>query len=79
VVERATRRLLGAQIVGGEGAAKRIDALAVAVWNEMAVEDLTGADLSGRAAVLTGLGPAGCRRPAGRRPPLIGVVFADRP
>ena len=46
VVERGTGRLLGAQIVGGEGAAKRIDALAVAVWNEMTVDDLLGVDLS---------------------------------
>ena len=35
VVEPGTGRLLGAQIVGRDGAAKRIDALAVAVWNEM--------------------------------------------
>jgi NADPH-dependent 2,4-dienoyl-CoA reductase/sulfur reductase-like enzyme len=46
VVERGTGRLLGAQIVGREGAAKRIDALAVAVWNEMTVDDLLGVDLS---------------------------------
>ena len=46
VVERGTGRLLGAQIVGGEGAAKRIDALALAVWNAMTVEELLGADLS---------------------------------
>ncbi|MDQ4070720.1 MAG: FAD-dependent oxidoreductase [Actinomycetota bacterium] len=46
VVERGTGRLLGAQIVGHEGAAKRIDALALAVWNEMTVEELLGADLS---------------------------------
>jgi NADPH-dependent 2,4-dienoyl-CoA reductase/sulfur reductase-like enzyme len=46
VVERGTGRLLGAQIVGGEGAAKRIDALAIAVWNAMTVEDLMGLDLS---------------------------------
>jgi NADPH-dependent 2,4-dienoyl-CoA reductase/sulfur reductase-like enzyme len=46
VVERGTGRLLGAQIVGREGAAKRIDALALAVWNGMTVDDLLGADLS---------------------------------
>jgi NADPH-dependent 2,4-dienoyl-CoA reductase/sulfur reductase-like enzyme len=46
VVERGTARLLGAQIVGGEGAAKRIDALALAVWNAMTVEELLAADLS---------------------------------
>lgn len=41
-----TRRLLGAQIVGGDGAAKRIDAFAMALWNEMTVEDLVNVDLS---------------------------------
>ena len=41
-----THRLLGAQIVGGAGAAKRIDAFAMALWNEMTVEDLVNVDLS---------------------------------
>lgn len=39
-------RLVGGQIVGVEGAAKRIDVLAVAVWTEMAVGELELADLS---------------------------------
>ncbi|GIH95905.1 FAD-dependent oxidoreductase [Planobispora siamensis] len=46
IADRATGRLLGAQIVGREGAAKRIDALAVAIWHEMTVADMTGLDLS---------------------------------
>jgi NADPH-dependent 2,4-dienoyl-CoA reductase/sulfur reductase-like enzyme len=46
VVERGTGRLLGGQIVGEEGAAKRIDAVALAVWNSMTVEELLGVDLS---------------------------------
>ena len=46
VVERGTERLLGAQIVGRTGAAKRIDTLAVAVWNAMTVEELLSVDLS---------------------------------
>jgi NADPH-dependent 2,4-dienoyl-CoA reductase/sulfur reductase-like enzyme len=46
VVERRTGRLLGAQIVGKEGAAKRIDVLATALWNEMNVDDIVGMDLS---------------------------------
>jgi NADPH-dependent 2,4-dienoyl-CoA reductase/sulfur reductase-like enzyme len=46
VVERRTGRLLGAQIVGKEGAAKRIDVLATALWNEMSVDDIVGMDLS---------------------------------
>ena len=46
VVEKGTGRLLGAQIVGREGAAKRIDTLAVAVWNAMDVEELLAVDLA---------------------------------
>ena len=45
VVEKRTGRLLGGQIVGKEGAAKRIDALAVALWNRMTVEEIAGLDL----------------------------------
>ena len=46
VAERGSRRLLGAQIVGGAGAGKRIDAVAVALWNEMTVDNLINVDLS---------------------------------
>ncbi|GGL18434.1 FAD-dependent oxidoreductase [Mangrovihabitans endophyticus] len=46
IAEKRTGLLLGAQIVGREEAAKRIDALAVAVWNQMTVEEMTGLDLS---------------------------------
>ena len=46
IVERRSGRLLGAQIVGEENAAKRIDALAIALWNDMTVEDMTGLDLA---------------------------------
>lgn len=46
VVEKRSGRLLGAQIVGQEGAAKRIDVLACALWNEMAVDELQNLDLS---------------------------------
>lgn len=46
VAEARTGRLLGAQIVGRAGAAKRIDALAVALWNEMTVEQIEGLDLA---------------------------------
>ena len=45
VVERNGRRLLGAQIVGKEGAAKRIDVLATALWNEMTVDEIADLDL----------------------------------
>lgn len=46
VADRASRVILGAQIVGGRGAGKRIDALALAIWNEMTADDLVNADLS---------------------------------
>jgi NADPH-dependent 2,4-dienoyl-CoA reductase/sulfur reductase-like enzyme len=45
LAERRTGRLLGAQIVGREGSAKRIDVCAVALWNEMTVEEMAGLDL----------------------------------
>jgi NADPH-dependent 2,4-dienoyl-CoA reductase/sulfur reductase-like enzyme len=45
VAERSTGQMLGAQIVGGSEAAKRIDALAVAIWNEMTVDDYAQLDL----------------------------------
>jgi NADPH-dependent 2,4-dienoyl-CoA reductase/sulfur reductase-like enzyme len=45
IAERGTGRLLGAQLVGREGSAKRVDVCAVALWNEMTVEEMTGLDL----------------------------------
>jgi NADPH-dependent 2,4-dienoyl-CoA reductase/sulfur reductase-like enzyme len=46
IAERRSGRLLGAQIVGREGAAKRIDVLACALWNEMAVDEIAHLDLA---------------------------------
>jgi NADPH-dependent 2,4-dienoyl-CoA reductase/sulfur reductase-like enzyme len=46
VAERPGGRIVGAQIVGEEGAAKRIDALATAVWNRMPVDAVASLDLS---------------------------------
>ncbi|MQC18705.1 MAG: flavoprotein oxidoreductase [Chloroflexi bacterium] len=46
IAECGTRRLLGAQIVGGPTAGKRIDALAMAIWNEMTVDEMVNVDLS---------------------------------
>jgi len=46
LAERRSGRLLGAQIVGREGAAKRIDVLATAIWNLMTVDEVLGLDLS---------------------------------
>jgi NADPH-dependent 2,4-dienoyl-CoA reductase/sulfur reductase-like enzyme len=46
IAERGTGRLLGGQIVGQEGAAKRIDVIATALWNDMTVGDLLNVDLA---------------------------------
>jgi NADPH-dependent 2,4-dienoyl-CoA reductase/sulfur reductase-like enzyme len=46
LAERGSGRLLGAQIVGKEGAAKRIDVFATAIWNGMAVDEMVNLDLS---------------------------------
>jgi NADPH-dependent 2,4-dienoyl-CoA reductase/sulfur reductase-like enzyme len=45
VCEPGTGRLLGGQIVGVEGAAKRIDVLATCVWAGLAVEEIELLDL----------------------------------
>src|SRR4051812_34375275 len=46
LAEKRTGRLLGAQVVGREGAAKRIDVFATAIWNEMTVDEVLSLDLS---------------------------------
>ena len=46
LAERNSGRLLGAQIVGQEGAGKRIDVVATALHNQMTVEEMTHLDLS---------------------------------
>src|SRR5712672_724321 len=46
IAERLSGRLLGVQIVGHEGSAKRIDTAATALWNHMTVEDITSLDLA---------------------------------
>jgi NADPH-dependent 2,4-dienoyl-CoA reductase/sulfur reductase-like enzyme len=45
IAERRTGRLLGAQIVGWPGSAKRIDVVATALFNRMTVEEMTALDL----------------------------------
>ena len=45
VVARDGGRVLGGQIVGEEGAAKRIDVVAMATWTEMVVTELLNVDL----------------------------------
>jgi NADPH-dependent 2,4-dienoyl-CoA reductase/sulfur reductase-like enzyme len=46
LAEMGTGRLLGAQIVGRDDAAKRVDVLATAIWNEMTVDEVLSLDLS---------------------------------
>jgi NADPH-dependent 2,4-dienoyl-CoA reductase/sulfur reductase-like enzyme len=46
IAERCTGRLLGVQIVGQQGSAKRIDTAATALWNRMTVEEMTALDLA---------------------------------
>ena len=47
LADAASGQLLGGQILGASPlAAKRIDSVALAVWNAMTAEDLLGADLS---------------------------------
>jgi NADPH-dependent 2,4-dienoyl-CoA reductase/sulfur reductase-like enzyme len=46
LTERGSGLLVGAQIVGGPGSAKRIDVLATAIWAGMTAEELAGSDLS---------------------------------
>jgi len=46
VYETGTGRLLGAQVVGGNGVDKRTDIFATAILGKMAVEDLTNLDLA---------------------------------
>jgi NADPH-dependent 2,4-dienoyl-CoA reductase/sulfur reductase-like enzyme len=46
LAERGTGRLLGAQIVGGGGAGKRIDVFATALWNDMRADDMMQVDLA---------------------------------
>lgn len=47
IAERGTGRVLGGQIVGrNEGAAKRIDVVAMAVWTGMSASELAEVDLS---------------------------------
>jgi NADPH-dependent 2,4-dienoyl-CoA reductase/sulfur reductase-like enzyme len=46
LAEQGTGRLLGAQIVGGRGAGKRIDTIATALHARMRVQDLVDLDLA---------------------------------
>jgi NADPH-dependent 2,4-dienoyl-CoA reductase/sulfur reductase-like enzyme len=45
LVERASGRILGAQVLGGHGSAKRVDVVAAALTTAMTAEDLVNLDL----------------------------------
>lgn len=46
ISEKGTKKLLGAQAVGGEGVAKRIDVFAAAIWAGMTLDDIAWIDLT---------------------------------
>lgn len=46
IAEKATGKLLGGQIIGEEGAAKRIDVIATALTHGLTVQDIVNLDLS---------------------------------
>jgi NADPH-dependent 2,4-dienoyl-CoA reductase/sulfur reductase-like enzyme/rhodanese-related sulfurtransferase len=46
VADRSTKRLLGAQVIGERGVDKRIDVMATAIYNRMALDDLLQLDLA---------------------------------
>jgi NADPH-dependent 2,4-dienoyl-CoA reductase/sulfur reductase-like enzyme len=46
ILDQKTGRLLGAQLIGAQGAAKRVDVLAAALSTRMTVDDLTRVDYS---------------------------------
>jgi NADPH-dependent 2,4-dienoyl-CoA reductase/sulfur reductase-like enzyme len=46
VVDAGSQRLLGGQIVGKKGVAKRVDTLAAALYSRMTIHDLRQLDLS---------------------------------
>ena len=46
ISEKESGRILGAQIVGGQGVDKRIDVVATAIYGSMTVEDLENLDLA---------------------------------
>ncbi|CAM5514039.1 hypothetical protein SAVIM40S_02980 [Streptomyces avidinii] len=67
LAERRTGRLLGVQIVGGAGAAKRVDVAAVALTAGMTVDQVVSLDL-GYAPPFSPSGTRSWWRPAARCP-----------
>jgi NADPH-dependent 2,4-dienoyl-CoA reductase/sulfur reductase-like enzyme len=68
VLARPDARLVGVQIVGGRGSAKRVDTAAAALWFGARVEDVAGMDLSYAPTFSTVWDPVqiACRRLADR-------------
>jgi len=46
LTEKHTQRMLGGQIVGGPGSAKKIDVLATAIWAELTAAEFASVDIS---------------------------------
>jgi len=46
LTDRHTQRMLGGQIVGGPGSAKKIDVLATAIWAELTAAEFASVDIS---------------------------------
>ncbi len=46
LTEQQTQRMLGGQIVGGPGSAKRIDVLATAIWAQLTAAEFAAVDIS---------------------------------
>ncbi|MGJ9412707.1 FAD-dependent oxidoreductase [Aeromicrobium sp. CF4.19] len=46
IADAQTRRLLGVQVAGGQGAGLRIDTAAMALWSELTVDEIVMTDLS---------------------------------
>jgi len=70
ITEKRTERPPGGQIVGREGSAKRIGALATAIWNEMSVDEVLGPGPVLRLTLRPGVGPRahrGAQSVRGRR------------
>ncbi len=73
IAERHSGRILGAEIVGGPGTAKRIDVFATAIWSGMIAQDLAWTDL----AYVPPFGGRG--RSTSRRATLHASHWRDRP
>jgi NADPH-dependent 2,4-dienoyl-CoA reductase/sulfur reductase-like enzyme len=46
VAEKSTKKLIGAQGIGGEGVAKRIDVFSTAIWAGMTLDEIAWLDLT---------------------------------